>query len=408
MQFSRPITSQLSLNAELPIYPTFRPLHVSQSALLRLQIPMLPLPLGMAVTIFNSPLLSGQILLSLAWDAVGRLLRLALRHLLPVLLLGFLLSTLLLCAGPHQPFVAWAGAVVLWAVWWIGLGVASSIGLGTGLHTFVLYLGPHIAKVTLVAYECNSVPTMLPSRWAYQTFADCPDSPPLSPLSLWTVLAAVQPEAVLWGLGTALGELPPYFISRAARAAGKADEWDLEETAGKISSFKLAFARAIKKYAFLTVLLCASIPNPLFDLAGLLCGHFGVSFWVFFGATLLGKAIFKVHFQVIFTILLFSEQQLDSFLSLIATHLPSFSTFITSFLESQRKSLHSPQFQQNRPLLMRLWELVILGMVAFFVVTLLNSLVQGQIVLNRQEKEGNKSQLPPVKFDIALERHKLS
>ena len=89
-------------------------------------------------------------------------------------------------------------------------------------------------------------------------------------------------------------------------------------------------------------------------------------------------------------------------------HIPSFSTFITSFLESQRKSLHSPQFQQNRPLLMRLWELVILGMVAFFVVTLLNSLVQGQIVLNRQEKEGNKSQLPPVKFDIALERHKLS
>ena len=44
------------------------------------------------------------------------------------------------------------------------LGVASSIGLGTGLHTFVLYLGPHIAKVTMVAYECHYVPQMLPSR----------------------------------------------------------------------------------------------------------------------------------------------------------------------------------------------------------------------------------------------------
>lgn len=31
--------------------------------------------------------------------------------------------------------------------YWIILGVASSIGLGTGLHTFVLYLGPWIAKV---------------------------------------------------------------------------------------------------------------------------------------------------------------------------------------------------------------------------------------------------------------------
>lgn len=33
--------------------------------------------------------------------------------------------------------------------YWILLGVASSIGLGTGLHTFVLYLGPWIAKVDI-------------------------------------------------------------------------------------------------------------------------------------------------------------------------------------------------------------------------------------------------------------------
>lgn len=36
-------------------------------------------------------------------------------------------------------------------LYWIILGVASSIGLGTGLHTFVLYLGPHIAKVAMTA-----------------------------------------------------------------------------------------------------------------------------------------------------------------------------------------------------------------------------------------------------------------
>lgn len=29
--------------------------------------------------------------------------------------------------------------------------------LGTGLHTFVLYLGPFIAQVTLAATECKSV-----------------------------------------------------------------------------------------------------------------------------------------------------------------------------------------------------------------------------------------------------------
>lgn len=44
-----------------------------------------------------------------------------------------------------------------WSLYWIGLGILSSVGFGTGLHTFILYLGPHIAKVTLAAYECNAL-----------------------------------------------------------------------------------------------------------------------------------------------------------------------------------------------------------------------------------------------------------
>jgi hypothetical protein len=55
----------------------------------------------------------------------------------------------------------------LFVAWWVLLGVASSIGLGTGLHTFMLYLGPYIAAVTLVAYECNHIPEIQPSRWNY-------------------------------------------------------------------------------------------------------------------------------------------------------------------------------------------------------------------------------------------------
>lgn len=46
-------------------------------------------------------------------------------------------------------------------------------------------------------------------------------------------------------------------------------------------------------------LYCFSqIPNPLFDLAGITCGHFLVPFWTFFGATLIGKAVIKMHIQV--------------------------------------------------------------------------------------------------------------
>ena len=36
-----------------------------------------------------------------------------------------------------------------------------------------------------------------------------------SRVPLSSILPQVQIEAILWGIGTALGELPPYFISRA-------------------------------------------------------------------------------------------------------------------------------------------------------------------------------------------------
>ena len=29
---------------------------------------------------------------------------------------------------------------IMWCCYWIGLGILSSVGLGTGLHTFILYL----------------------------------------------------------------------------------------------------------------------------------------------------------------------------------------------------------------------------------------------------------------------------
>ena len=54
-------------------------------------------------------------------------------------------------------YVAHIEREMLWALYWVGLGILSSIGLGTGLHTFLLYLGPFIASVTLAAFTCNSV-----------------------------------------------------------------------------------------------------------------------------------------------------------------------------------------------------------------------------------------------------------
>lgn len=59
--------------------------------------------------------------------------------------------------GRHQVFIEIIRKNAFFVTYWVGLGVISSIGLGTGLHTFILYLGPHIASVTLAAYECGTL-----------------------------------------------------------------------------------------------------------------------------------------------------------------------------------------------------------------------------------------------------------
>ncbi|XP_076081253.1 vacuole membrane protein 1-like isoform X1 [Mytilus galloprovincialis] len=118
--------------------------------------------------------------------------------------------------------------ICIWCAYWLGLGVLSSVGLGTGLHTFLLYLGPHIAAVTLAAYECKS--TNFPEP-PYPTEIVCPEGvTDGSTVSLWTIMNKVRLEAIMWGAGTALGELPPYFMARAARLSGAdLDDDEFEE-----------------------------------------------------------------------------------------------------------------------------------------------------------------------------------
>lgn len=67
---------------------------------------------------------------------------------------------------------------------------------------------------------------------------------------------------------------------------------------GWLDKAKLAVESAVVKVGFWGILACASIPNPLFDLAGITCGHFLIPFWTFFGATIVGKAVIKMHIQV--------------------------------------------------------------------------------------------------------------
>ena len=74
-----------------------------------------------------------------------------------------------------------------------------------------------------------------------------------------------------------------------------------------IERIKLFIYNNMERYGFLTILLFASIPNPLFDLAGIMSGHFRIPFKTFFSATIIGKAVIKVHLQMVFIITIFRK-----------------------------------------------------------------------------------------------------
>ncbi|KAJ6876813.1 vacuole membrane protein KMS1-like [Populus alba x Populus x berolinensis] len=238
--------------------------------------------------------------------------------------------------SPYQEHVHEVVNYLRFGLWWLALGVASSIGLGSGLHTFVLYLGPHIALFTIKAVQCGRVDIKSSVYDTIQLYSgpswldrNCTAfGPPIysslegSRIPLTSILPQIQLEAVLWGIGTALGELPPYFISRAASMSGSKLEVMKEFESFSAEDHNTVMATHMKQIKnwllshsqylnFFSILVLASVPNPLFDLAGILCGQFGVPFWKFFLATLIGKAIIKTHIQTAFIISVCNHQLLD-------------------------------------------------------------------------------------------------
>eukprot|EP01111_Echinosteliopsis_oligospora_P016431 TRINITY_DN6832_c0_g1_i1.p1 TRINITY_DN6832_c0_g1~~TRINITY_DN6832_c0_g1_i1.p1 ORF type:complete len:405 (+),score=119.30 TRINITY_DN6832_c0_g1_i1:40-1215(+) len=302
-----------------------------------------------------------------------------------------LLSLLYVTPGSHQSQIRTTEEIMGRAIWWIGLGVLSSIGLGTGLHTFVLYLGPFIAKVTLAATECHS--TRIATYGA--TSFVCPtDTTEQEDVSYLAILRLVQVEALLWGAGTALGELPPYFVARAARLSGMRLEKPAEEEEGTgfMARMKRQLPSLVKHMGFFGILLFASIPNPLFDLAGITCGHCLVPFWSFFGATLIGKAVIKAHLQTIFVITVFHKEHLAYVVQKIESLLPFLHGQINAIFEKERARLHrdssdnSPSTTQPKTWLQVAWDAVLILMLSYFILSIVNASVQERLLKNDDDK----------------------
>lgn len=205
-------------------------------------------------------------------------------------------------------------------------------------------------------------------------------------------------------IGTAIGELPPYFMARAARLSGQIDEEEKEieelHEKGHLSFMeraKIAVHDFVQKVGFLGILLCASIPNPLFDLAGITCGHFLIPFPTFFGATLIGKAIIKMHIQQLFVIFIFSEHHVEQVISLIK-YVPSVGSKLQApfkeYLNKQKEKLHQSFGTKHQNItpswLSWAFEKLVLIMVIYFLLSIVNSLAQTyhkKISSSRKQKQ---------------------
>lgn len=318
------------------------------------------------------------------------------RLLLFILLISAAILFLFKVDGPHKKYFQDTETYFMWCAWWVGLGVLSSVGFGTGLHTFLLYLGPHIAAVTMAAYECGSTDFPTPP---YPDSILCPDAVEgenvtKAAITMWDILSKVRIEAFCWGAGTALGELPPYFVARAHRLSGydpDEEEDEFEELQEKLAHpenlnwfdrAKLGIERLVEKVGFIGILACASIPNPLFDLAGITCGHFLVPFWTFFGATLIGKAVIKMHIQKLFVITAFNENLVDAAVSHIHKVPwigPKLEAPFKELLVKQKEKLHrkvGTEASSEPSLLSWIFEKFVLAMIIFFVLSIFNSLAQ--------------------------------
>jgi membrane protein YqaA with SNARE-associated domain len=85
--------------------------------------------------------------------------------------------------------------------------------------------------------------------------------------------------ALVAGVASALGELTGYILGKSGRAI--------------LPKNRLYFAMEsrMKRFGVLVIFVAAAVPNPFFDVAGILAGATKLPVWMFLAATFFGKTL---------------------------------------------------------------------------------------------------------------------
>lgn len=117
-------------------------------------------------------------------------------------------------------------------------------------------------------------------------------------------------------------------------------------------------------------------------MAGITCGHFLVPFGTFFGATLIGKAVIKMHIQKIFVIIAFNEPLIERavhFLGKVPMMGKKLQEPFKAFLADQKTKYHrrsNTKLPESRSRLAKMFEIFVVTMIVYFIASIVNSFAQ--------------------------------
>lgn len=182
---------------------------------------------------------------------------------------------------------------------WCLLGVFSTIGLGTGVHTGLAFVLPFISNIYSISKDCNNTDFEILGNNSYI----CLNNEESKSLN-YDIFKKCFPAVFFWSLGSALGELPPYYMAYTIN-----DKLTFDSYFGSLgNSYVLEkLIEFTKKYSFITILLFATWPNMTFDMCGIVCGYCKISLFIFLSATIIGKAFIKTPIQLALFIKYFTE-----------------------------------------------------------------------------------------------------
>ena len=315
-------------------------------------------------------------------------------------------------------------AYLAYVVWWMGLGILSSVGLGTGLHSGMLFAFPQVCAICLAAERCGSTDfDSMSNAWFRETEMKCLSSPSTTPPTFAQVFAKCVPHMMLWGLGTAMGEIPPYAISYAAAKAGRSASDGDDEVSQELARLQMKnwsklslwdksqslMIHLIDKHGFLAVVALSSWPNAAFDVCGMCCGFYMMRFWDFFIGVAVGKACFKANLQGLGFTALFRTASREPLLKFFGS-IPVVGAIAETKLRAELSSYLLPAAERRlqreaaekaaalaraqatglarylpMPSLKGVWNLFVLGVILFFVMTCVE-----QVALMRARKKAKK------------------